>query len=154
VRLKIWVANWFLSKTKIPFNTGRRTIIQVYIHMTKKRENIKYILHTIMQINLHPSQVSYAFLLQHLEAYKYLQDSYISPVMYRHKLFSFCELSHHLAHTGAEIWNLYSVALTYDNQCRKFITQSFTSANISLFQYIVHTIMKMLTTFYKGYHES
>lgn len=101
-----------------------------------------------MQINLHPSQVFYAFLLQYLDAYKYLQDSYISPVMYRHKLSFFCELSHHLAHTGAEIWNLYNVALTYDIQCRKFITQSFASANISSFQYVVHTIMKMFTTFY------
>jgi hypothetical protein len=87
-----------------------------------------------MQINLHPSQVSYVFLLQHLEAHKYLQDSYISPHMYRHKLSFFCELSHHVAHTGAEIWNLYNVALTYDIQCRNFITHSFTSANISFFQ--------------------
>jgi hypothetical protein len=104
-----------------------------------------------MQINLHPSQVLYPFFAPALASTKYLQDTNISPVMYRHKLFFFCELSHHLTHTGAEIWELYNAALTWYSIQKVHIMQSFTSDIIFSISSPYHN--KVLT-FYKGHNES
>jgi hypothetical protein len=126
-----------------------RTQAMEYVYTYKGH---KHTLHKITQINLHPSQVSYAFLLPHLEAHKYLQDSYISSVMYRHKLSFFCQLSHYLAHTGREIFIQCGTHIWYSIY-KVHITQSFTSANISFSQSPVHTTMTMLT-FYKINNQS